>query len=257
VTTVISATSSFRLLHLTDPHLHAHADARMRGINTFDTFRAVIKCAMSNPTPPDAILATGDLVQDETRAGYERFRDELKPYGLPVYCIPGNHDAPDLMAKILNEPPFKVGGVIEQGAWALVLLDTHCPGDDGGRLCASELQRLEDALDGYRAKHVLIALHHHPIRMGSRWLDGVALRNADDFLDIVDRHPQVRGIIWGHVHQASDRRRNDVRLMSTPSTCLQFLPNSDDFAVDSRTPGFRWLNLRNNGAIETEVFWLE
>lgn len=229
----------------------------MRGIKTFDTFRAVVKRAMSDPTPPDAILATGDLVQDETRAGYEHFRDALKSYNVPVYCIPGNHDAPDLMAEILNEPPFKVGGVVVQGNWALVLLDTHCRSDDGGRLTTAELRRLEDALDEHRAKHILIALHHHPIPMGSRWLDGVALRNADDFLNIVDGHPQVRGIIWGHVHQASDRRRNDARLMSTPSTCSQFLPNSDDFAVDSRTPGFRWLNLRNNGSIETEVLWLE
>jgi len=59
------------------------------------------------------------------------------------------------------------------------------------------------------------------------------------------------------VHQASDRRRKGVRLMSTPSTCSQFRPNSDDFALDSRSPGYRWLNLSASGAIETEVIWLD
>jgi Icc protein len=75
-------------------------------------------------------------------------------------------------------------------------------------------------------------------------------------LEIVDNSKRVRGIIWGHVHQASDRRRHGVRLMSTPSTCTQFLPNSDSFALDSRPPGYRWLNLMANGRIDTDVVWL-
>ena len=44
--------------------------------------------------------------------------------------------------------------------------------------------------------------------------------------------------------------------MSTPSTCLQFLPNSDSFAVDSRPPGYRWVDLMANGRIDTEVVWV-
>jgi Icc protein len=93
--------------------------------------------------------------------------------------------------------------------------------------------------------------------MGSRWLDGLGLRNADTFFEILDQFSQVRGVLWGHVHQASDRHRKGVRLMSSPSTCAQFLPNSDDFALDVRSPGFRWLDLNDNGRIDTEVVWLE
>jgi Icc protein len=254
---VSPANSTFRLLHLTDTHLHANADAWMRGVNTFETFTAVVERAMADPLPPDAILATGDLVQDESRAGYERFREALTPYGIPVYCVPGNHDSPERMTATLDVAPFKVGGTATHKEWAIVLLNTHSAGEDDGHLTTTDLSMLENALHEHRAQHVLIGMHHHPVPMGSRWLDGVALRNADDFLDIVDKHPHVRGIIWGHVHQASDRRRNDVRLISSPSTCAQFLPNSDDFAIDNRTPGFRWLNLRGSGAIDTQVCWLE
>ena len=93
--------------------------------------------------------------------------------------------------------------------------------------------------------------------MGSHWLDGVGLRNSDEFLEIIDRYQHVQDIVWGHVHQASDRRRNGVRLFSSPSTCSQFLPNSDDFALDSRPPGYRWLELRDTGRIDTNVVWLE
>jgi len=250
-------TSVLRILHITDPHLHAQADAHMRGVNTYDTFCAVVGSALSAPTPPDAIIATGDLVQDETRAGYERFRGLLESFGIPVYCLPGNHDAPRLMAEVLSEAPFQVGGSADANNWRLILLDTHRSGDDGGALDGDQLHYLAQQLAEPAVEHALICMHHHPVPMGSRWLDGVALHNPDEFLEIVDSYPNVRAIIWGHVHQASDRRRNGVRLMSTPSTCSQFRPNSDDFAIDKRGPGFRWLNLRSNGTIETEVVWLD
>ena len=45
--------------------------------------------------------------------------------------------------------------------------------------------------------------------------------------------------------------------MSSPSTCAQFLPNSDDFALDVRSPGYRWLELSDNGAMHTKVVWVE
>jgi Icc protein len=58
------------------------------------------------------------------------------------------------------------------------------------------------------------------------------------------------------VHQASDRMRNNVRFMSTPSTCAQFLPGSEFFALDDRAPGMRWIQLHDDGRIETEVSWV-
>jgi len=250
-------TSVLRILHITDTHLHAQADAHMRGVNTFDTFTQVLGHAMANSAPPAAILATGDLVQDETRAGYERFRDSLAPLGIPTFCLPGNHDAPSLMAEVLNEQPFQVCGNVDLGEWRLLMLDTQRRGEDGGWLNRQQMQRLEEDLAAPEGKHLLICMHHHPVPMGSRWLDGVALHNPDDFLEVMDNCSRVRGIVWGHVHQASDRRRDGIRLLSTPSTCSQFLPNSDDFAIDRRGPGYRWLDLRSNGAIETEVVWLD
>lgn len=229
----------------------------MRGVNTYDTFRAVIHDAMSASQPPDAIIATGDLVQDETRAGYEHFREALARYNLPVYCIPGNHDSPDIMNDVIGNSPFQVGGTVTLDNWSIILLSSFSHGDDGGRLSASELERLRKTLAVSKSSHALICVHHHPVPMGSRWLDGVALRNSDEFFAVVDQSTQVRGILWGHVHQASDAMRDHVRLMSTPSTCSQFLPNSDNFALDTRTPGYRWLELRQDGTIETTVVWLE
>jgi Icc protein len=254
----LSATqTALRLLHITDPHLHAHAESRMRGVVTFDTFQAVIKSAMADPQPPDLIVATGDLVQDETHSGYERFKSVLAPLDTPVLCIPGNHDAPDIMNRVLNDAPFQVNGSYQANGWSLIMLNSFAHGGDAGHLEQTELDRLSATLHEYSTLHTIVCLHHHPVPMGSRWLDGVALSNPQDLLDIVDARPNVHGILWGHVHQASDRQRNHIRLMSTPSTCSQFLPNSDNFMMDTLPPGFRWLDLHPDGTIDSEVTWLD
>ena len=245
-----------RLLHISDPHLHADPAARMRGVATDATLRAVLDHAAASAVPPVAVLATGDLVQDETRAGYRRFRNLLAPLGLPVLCVPGNHDAPELMAEELATPPFQVGGSADFGPWRVIALSTWTAQDDGGRLADAELARLGAALADPAPAHLLVALHHHPVPMGSQWLDGVALRNADALFALVDGHPRVRALLWGHVHQASDRLRGGLRLLSTPSTCAQFRPGSASFAIDERPPGYRWLDLRPDGRLDTEVVWL-
>jgi Icc protein len=245
------------ILQISDTHLHAAADSRMRGVTTYATLLAVLEHARRDPRwPVDAILATGDIVQDESRAGYERFRSALEPLGVPVYSIPGNHDDPKLMSELLTSGAFHLGGELRQGPWSIVLLSTFLAGEDAGGLGPARLQGLRQALAAHPGQHVLVAMHHHPLPMGSTWLDGVALRDATAFWTIIDANPNVRGVICGHVHQASDRTRNRVRFLSTPSTCAQFLPSSEFFALDDRPPGMRWIELHDDGRIESEVSWV-
>jgi Icc protein len=250
-------TRPLKILQFSDTHLHASMDSRMRGVTTHDTFMAAIRHAENSARwPADAVLVTGDIVQDESRAGYERFRDIMAPLGMPVWCIPGNHDDPKLMDAVLRNAPFKVGGDIRLGDWSIVLLDTFLTGEDAGGLGEVRLDALAAALRAHAGQHVLICMHHQPLPMGSAWLDGVGLRDAAEFLKVVDGHDNVRVVLWGHVHQASDRQRGAVRFLSTPSTCSQFLPGSDFFALDDRPPGLRWLELHADGSVNTEVAWV-
>jgi Icc protein len=246
-----------RLLQISDTHLHATADSRMRGVTTYATLLSVLEHVQRDARwPVDAILATGDIVQDESRAGYERFRATVEPLGVPVLSIPGNHDDPKLMGEILTGGHFQVGGELRRGPWSIVMLSTFLAGEDAGGLGPARLQGLRQSLAAHAGQHVLVAMHHHPLPMGSTWLDGVALRDAKLFWEIIDASPDVRVVICGHVHQASDQERKGVRFLSTPSTCAQFLPRSDFFALDERPPGLRWLSLYADGRIETEVAWV-
>ena len=250
--------SPLRLLQISDTHLHASKDSRMRGVNTYDTFRAVLDEAQAHEAwPADAVLVSGDIVQDESRAGYELFRSEMEKLGVRVLCLPGNHDDPKLMDEILTGEPFHFCGSVRLGGWSLILLNTFLTGEDAGGLGARRLDALAASLKEHESQHVVVCMHHQPLNMGSAWLDGVGLRDAERFLEILDASPNVRAVVWGHVHQASDRTRGNVRFLSAPSTCSQFLPSSDFFAIDGRPPGMRWLRLHADGGLDTEIVWVE
>jgi Icc protein len=245
-----------RLVQFTDTHLFGSPGATLRGVDTLATLQRVLAHAASAVQTADAILVTGDLVQDDA-GGYAVFRDVFARLGKPVWCLPGNHDLPDAMQRALLGGPFQYCGLIDRGGWRIVLLNSFLEGSAGGRLAPQELQRLEHALARAADHHVLACVHHQPVPMGSRWLDSLGLENAAEFLAIIDRYRKsVRGVLWGHVHQAYDAERNGVRLMATPSTCAQFRPGSDDFAIDERPPAYRSLRLLPQGRIETEVAWV-
>ncbi len=245
-----------RLLQFTDPHLYGAADGKLRGVITYPALLAAIEHARGRFWPCDGILATGDLVQDDP-SGYARFREVFAKLGVPVYCITGNHDEPDAMARVLAGAPFQLGGVVRWQKWIAVMLDTYLAGKAQGRLDAANLRLLDEALRNNPGAHALVCLHHHPVPMQSRWLDQVGLENAAEFFSVLDGHRNVRAALWGHVHQHFESERNGVRLMSTPSTCAQFLPRSDGFAIDRRPPGYRWLELQDDGTIHTDVVWVD
>lgn len=247
--------SVVRLTHFTDPHLYGDETESLRGVATLPALASALAAAQSRDWPPDALLVTGDIVQDDP-AGYRHFRRLFGGLGLPVLCLPGNHDEPEAMRQQLAGAPFVLGGYVDLGRWRIVLLDSCIPGAAGGRLSTDSLAALEAALGSAGKRHCMVCLHHHPVPMASRWLDRVGLENASQFLGTLDRHSNVRAVVWGHVHQTYDGLRKGVRLLATPSTCAQFLPNAENFAVDLRPPAYRTLELRADGSLLTEVVWL-
>jgi Icc protein len=244
---------AIRLLQITDTHLFADAGGRLVGVETLATLDAVVAHAMRGAPALDGVLATGDLVHDGSREGYARLRARLGRFGCPVYALPGNHDDPAEMRRHLADPPFQYLGAAALGDWQVVLLDSTVPGEDGGALSADELSRLEATLGAARAAHALVCLHHAPLPVGSAWIDTMALRNGDALLEGLSRHPKVRGVVFGHIHQDYAVEHAGVRLFASPSTCVQFAPREPRFTVDLLPPGYRRITLQPDGTIDTEL----
>lgn len=248
-----TAPGCVRVLQFTDTHLYAAPETTLLGMNTESSFELCLALARQRFWPADLVLASGDLVHDASADGYGRLHARLASLHTPVHAIPGNHDAADVLRSHLIAGSVHDGGAVLCGQWQIVLLDSSLPDSDAGRLSAAQLRHLETSLQAHPQRHALICLHHPPVDVGSRWLDTMKLQNADAFFALVDRHPQVRAVLWGHVHQAFEDLRHDVRLLASPSTCVQFKPDSADFAIDARTPGFRWLTLGDDGDLETGI----
>lgn len=248
---------SIHLLQLTDPHLYADAAGESYGVNTATSLKRVLDEVRGGDQPrPDAIVVTGDLSDDMSRASYQNLRAALAQFAAPVRCLPGNHDDPALMAELLDSDGVHYCGRAELADWGLVTVDTHWPGRVGGRISPAGLTRLEDDLSAFRARPVVVCMHHPPVPIDSEWLDRSSLSNAPDFFRVVERHPQVKSVLAGHVHQAFDIQRGSVRVLTTPSTCAQFMPRSARFATDPRPPGYRWLTLNADGTFRTEAHWV-
>ena len=245
-----------RLIQFTDLHLYGSEAGSLRGVQTMAALERTLACARRRDWPVDAVLVTVDIVQDDP-GGYPHFRRLFSTVGAPVLCIPGNHDEPEALLRELNGDPFVVGGLVDFGPWRIVLLDTWMAESAAGRLSAQSLAQLDQALRTAAGRHALVCLHHHPVSMSSHWLDEVGLENAADFWRVIDQHSNVRAIVWGHVHQSFDAIRRDVRLLATPSTCAQFLPGTDEFALDTLPPAYRTLQLQADGTLTTEVVWIE
>ena len=242
-----------RVLQITDTHLYEDRRGALLGLNTLDAFVAVLGQVRDRLQGVELILATGDLVHDATPAGYARLREHFGRLERPVYCLPGNHDSPENMARTLNGGPVRMVPSAVHGRWVFVFLDSTVPGSDGGHLDAAQLELLEHTLAGHPDRHALVCLHHQPVPVGSAWMDTMALDNAGAFFEVIDRHPGVRGILWGHIHQTFEARRKGVRLMGSPSTCIQFAPRRDRFGLDEEPPGYRWLLLHGDGSIQSGV----
>lgn len=248
--------STVTLVQFTDPHLFASPEGRLRGVATLPALQATLAAAAEDIAACDAVLVTGDLVNDDP-AAYQHIRTEFGSLGKPVLCLPGNHDLPEAMRRALAGSPFQVEGHWDAGTWRVVLLDSTVPGETGGALSADALGRLDRSLAAAADRHALVCLHHHPVLMGSRWLDTVGLANADEFFDVLGRHDNVRAVLFGHVHQPLDEMRRELRVLATPSTCAQFRPRSDQFAADDAPPAWRTLSLHQDGRLETRLHELQ
>lgn len=246
-----------RILHLTDPHLFADPEGTLRGLATQTSLQRVLAHYQSGDWLADRAVITGDLIQDDSAKAYDRFRELLLPLNMRMHCIPGNHDVRELMQQVCRVPPFSYCAHEEIGSWLLIGLDSCVTGDAGGLITAEEFERLSDTVANSSANHVMVCLHHPPVDMGSAWLDTVGLRNGEEFLQRVQSLGRVRLAVFGHVHQPYDREHGGIRIIGTPSTCRQFLPGSDDFAVDDRPPAYRRITLRDDGSSDTKLIWVD
>lgn len=243
-----------RVVQLTDTHLFPAHGATLLGMDTDHSLQAVIDLVQKERPAVDLVLGTGDLADGGAGPAYERLQEYFDQLTASNYWLPGNHDSRPRMEAAATSPT-RLCKEIRSGNWKILLLDSQDPGRVEGFLGEAELTLLEQALQSAQEEglYSLVCLHHQPVTIGSKWLDDQMVSDADAFFEVLDHYACVKGVLWGHIHQEIDQHRNGVRLLASPSTCVQFAAGSENFKADDRPPGYRWLELHPDGRIETGV----
>jgi Icc protein len=157
------------------------------------------------------------------------------------------------MQKASQKARIKSFKTIDKNGVLLILLNSSVPQQDYGRLEESELQYLNDTLSKNPQKITLIALHHHPMSVKTTWMDKYILQNPEDFFNVIDKHPQVKAVLFGHIHSEVEMERNGVKYWSCPSTSIQFKLQTPTFEIDNLPVGFSIIRVDDKGEIHREV----
>jgi Icc protein len=242
-----------RLVQVTDTHLYADTADVLVGMNCEEGMRDVLSLIRSNEGPITAVLCTGDISQDNSNASYQRFANAVATLSAPQYWIAGNHDeVPKMKAAVGADNPCFTRAFSVPG-WRVILLNSNVVGEVYGHLPHSELDFLASELEASKGQKALVCLHHNCVPVAAAWLQAHALKNSEDFFAVLERYTHVKAVLFGHIHQELMRERNGVVYLGSPSTCIQFHPVSNDFKLDTCNPGYRWLELREDGELRTGI----
>jgi Icc protein len=254
-----------RVLQLSDPHLLADPRGRYRGVEALAQLRHGWRQALTQLAgePPDLLLLSGDLCQDESWGGYVRLHAFLEqsvaPLGIPIALLPGNHDHLGLLRAALGRSAAIAPALLPLGPWQLLLLSSHRPGAVAGWIEPRQQAWLEAQLQrGFGP--VLVALHHPPLPLGGgTFLDALALQQPQRLLAPLLASPRVRGVVFGHIHQhwqGSLERPGGgppLPLWGCPSTLAQFEAVQPCPLGRPDWPGGRLLGLGVGGEISTRL----
>jgi Icc protein len=213
---------------ITDTHIRRPGELVHGVVDTAAMLaRAVAALGRLDPAP-DVTVVTGDLVDTGAAEEYAHLRALLAPLAMPVYVIPGNHDAREPLRRAFAADGYLpqdgfLQYTVEDWPLRLVALDTLIPAALGGELCRERLLWLDRALAAAAQRPTLILMHHPPFLTGIDHMDRIGLAGIPGFVAIVARHPQIERILCGHVHRAIDCRLAGTVAGTAPSTAHQIV----------------------------------
>jgi 3',5'-cyclic AMP phosphodiesterase CpdA len=216
-----------RLLQLSDPHVRAPGDPLAGRVETLPFLERAVAAANRMTPAPDAVLLTGDIVDQMAPEEYRLVRTALERIACPLFLLPGNHDSRagcrEFLAPYLGEARSAdcLAYVIDRFPLQIVMLDSVIPGRGEGLLGAGQLAWLEGVLREGPARPTLLALHHPPFEVGIGFMDRLGLTDRQDLARVIGRHPQIVGVVAGHVHRTIVGRVAGAVVLTAPSTAHQ------------------------------------
>lgn len=188
--------------------LHIVPEGKLsHGLDTLDRLNQAVDYVNAQHGDAAFVICAGDLADHGEAAAYERFKTAIERLGPQTYLTLGNHDDRPVFLKIFGEglatETGNVDHVVDAEGHRIIILDSSEPGLRGaGRFSPDQLDWLAARLDEAADRPVVIVLHHNITKFHVQ-TDFIILEEADAFLDVVKRHPDIRQVISGHVHMTT------------------------------------------------------
>jgi Icc protein len=246
------------IAQLSDPHVDVGPD----DAGSAEALAAAVAAVLKLDPAPDAVLVSGDLTHRSDARSYERVRELLAPFTMPVHVLPGNHDDREALRAWFTDDavagahsdPFQY--VVRCGVVRLVVCDTTQPGREDGRLDAGALAWLERELAAEPGVPTIVAMHHAPLLTGIGPMDAIGLPASDRSAlgDVLARFPAVRRVVAGHVHRACFGLLGGCPVFACPSTHLQVrLDTGPELVLEPAPPAFALHAVGAGGEVVTLV----
>ena len=246
-----------RIVQITDCHLFADPEAKLRDVCTWPRFLSVMAEIRRTLADVDLLVVTGDSAHDENAETYRRLSAELADFAGRVRIVPGNHDDRAALAERFPQagggPAGRVAFHERLGDWQAIGLDSQIPGELPGFLGAEQLDWLRSLLRQSPQGPAILLLHHPPVAVGSPWLDKIGLQDAGELAETLRANPQVKLVACGHIHQQLTASFAGACLVSTPAVGPAFRPRTEVLVIEDAPPAFRLIELGADGQWSTQA----
>jgi 3',5'-cyclic-AMP phosphodiesterase len=214
------------IAQISDSHLRARGVRLFGAVDTYGALTRAVDAILGLDPRPDAVIHTGDLVNDGDEADHAALAELIARLPMPFCAVPGNHDRRELLrealaatGRVAPEGPLTV--CADVGPVRLVGLDTLVEGEAGGRIGADQLSWLDSVLADAPDRPILVFLHHPPFATGIGFMDRIMLADHERLAGVIGRHPQVGLVACGHVHRMIQTRFAGTIAMIAPGVAHQ------------------------------------
>jgi 3',5'-cyclic AMP phosphodiesterase CpdA len=220
-------------VHISDTHIGPTADYSRHGHTPLPCLQRLIEIINHLPVKPDFVVHTGDIVTSPHPDAYKLAAETFARLKVPIYYVNGNHDTacdihyylPMGPKKDVTADPGVLSYVFEVKGYRFLVLDARGPDeiDPHGLLSEAQLAVVRREAQPY-GPPLTVFIHYPCIPLNSIWMDAYMLVINGEALHeaLAPARNRLRGVFYGHVHQAMQTTRDGILYAAVASAFSQF-----------------------------------
>ena len=249
------------IAQLTDTHITVPKNEIGDCYVKLEALRNCVSAINKLNTAPDAVIHTGDLAHNGSDEEYRLTKSIMDELRVPYFITPGNRDTVTALKKNFSLHSYQnaEAAVLQYATnvlgYRLIASDTSTENNNLGFLDFERLAHLDNLLNEQPERSTVIFMHHPPINLSNSEPlkhEYENYRMVENFSEIIDRHPQVVGILCGHIHRSLTGWINATPLVVMPPLSKSLYRGPDSYSSTPNT-AFYLHAFSTKASVNTEV----